>query len=197
MRNLDECQAEVFRRSEKRIKERKRRRNHMLMTCIPLVLCIAFLLPVFLKDEKKAAPNAMGSPESVMDNASLVVDESLSEVAASVTVLGEEFSNALVDDTVVRRIYAYLSSFGTRGTESNGATDNKVAVEDAESAEDGFQNTAGAPNRGYMIKVVILGDETVYYLDGNTLENQTTNQTYSLSEKQVTELQGLLGIPRP
>ena len=31
MREINECTAEVFRRSEKRIKERKRNRNRMLM----------------------------------------------------------------------------------------------------------------------------------------------------------------------
>ena len=49
MRNLQECQAEVFRRSEKRIHERKKRRAHLLMLCIPLALCItiigAYLFP--------------------------------------------------------------------------------------------------------------------------------------------------------
>ena len=40
MRTLQECQAEVFRRSEQRIRERKKRRKHLLMLCIPLVLCL-------------------------------------------------------------------------------------------------------------------------------------------------------------
>lgn len=38
MRDLKECQAEVFLRSEKRIKARKKRRNRILMTCIPMAL---------------------------------------------------------------------------------------------------------------------------------------------------------------
>ena len=40
VRSLDECKAEVFRRSEKRIKERKRIRNRALALCIPLCLLI-------------------------------------------------------------------------------------------------------------------------------------------------------------
>lgn len=40
MRNLEECKAEVFRRSEERIKERKRTRNRMLACCIPLCLLL-------------------------------------------------------------------------------------------------------------------------------------------------------------
>ena len=60
MRNFEERKAEVFRRSEKRIKERKQRRNHILMTCIPLVLCLtifgAFLFPQM--DDLKQAPES-------------------------------------------------------------------------------------------------------------------------------------------
>lgn len=40
MRELNECTAEVFRRSEKRIKERRRTRNRVLICCIPLCLII-------------------------------------------------------------------------------------------------------------------------------------------------------------
>ena len=45
MRELDECTAEVFRRSEKRIKERRRKRNRVLALCIPVCL-IAALYPL-------------------------------------------------------------------------------------------------------------------------------------------------------
>ncbi len=40
MRNLEDCKAEVFRRSEERIKERKRKRNRVLVCCIPLCLLL-------------------------------------------------------------------------------------------------------------------------------------------------------------
>ena len=40
MREINECMAEVFRRSENRIKERKRKRNRILAMCIPLCLII-------------------------------------------------------------------------------------------------------------------------------------------------------------
>ncbi len=40
MRELNECTAEVFRRSEKRIKERKRNRNRILALCIPFCLIV-------------------------------------------------------------------------------------------------------------------------------------------------------------
>lgn len=42
MRELNECTAEVFRRSEKRIKKRRRTRKRVLAVCIPL--CLIFTL---------------------------------------------------------------------------------------------------------------------------------------------------------
>ena len=41
MRDLKECQAEVFRRSEEKIKARKRTRNRILAVCIPLCLLLS------------------------------------------------------------------------------------------------------------------------------------------------------------
>ena len=40
MRSFEERKAEVFRRSENRIKERKRNRNRILAMCIPICLVI-------------------------------------------------------------------------------------------------------------------------------------------------------------
>ena len=59
VRDLNECKAEVFRRSEKRIKERKRIRNRALALCIPLCLLIllsASMLPGALFEESGDAP---------------------------------------------------------------------------------------------------------------------------------------------
>lgn len=56
MREINECTAEVFRRSEKRIKERKRNRNRILMCCIPFLICFtifsAAILPAMMPAKK-------------------------------------------------------------------------------------------------------------------------------------------------
>lgn len=48
LRDLDECKAEVFRRSQKRIEKRRTLRNRALMLCVPLclavVMCLAYPL---------------------------------------------------------------------------------------------------------------------------------------------------------
>ena len=47
MKDLNECKAEIFRRSEKRIKARRRVYNSLLVLCIPAVVIIA-VLPIIV-----------------------------------------------------------------------------------------------------------------------------------------------------
>jgi len=62
MRELNECKAEVFRRSDNRIKERRRKFNRVLALCVPLCLIITIfsvtMLPGMLPVGKDAAPEA-------------------------------------------------------------------------------------------------------------------------------------------
>jgi len=64
MREINECTAEVFRRSENRIKERKRNRNRILAMCIPLCLIITIfsvtMIPAMLPAGMDKAPEADG-----------------------------------------------------------------------------------------------------------------------------------------
>lgn len=72
MREFNECKAEVFRRMEKGIKERKKRRNRIVACCVPLCLCItvfsAAILPAMLPAEKGLSESdrrgQAGLPES-------------------------------------------------------------------------------------------------------------------------------------
>lgn len=68
MRSLQECQAEVFRRSEKRIKERKKRRKHILMLCIPLVLCLTTIGSFLLSGVRQDKSTDLAAPEMVTKN---------------------------------------------------------------------------------------------------------------------------------
>ena len=63
MRNLDECRAEVFRRSEARIHARNRRRNAILTACVPVVLCVAIGLAVGLPERAADIPRECGAAE--------------------------------------------------------------------------------------------------------------------------------------
>ena len=69
MRNLNECRAEVFRRSENRIQERKKRRNRALACCIPLCLLMVVCAAVPL------LPKGPANDEVVLDGAQSVIGD--------------------------------------------------------------------------------------------------------------------------
>jgi len=52
MRELNECKAEIFRRSEKRIAQGKKRRNRIIALCVPLCILVSlwsvFILPAMM-----------------------------------------------------------------------------------------------------------------------------------------------------
>ena len=94
MKGLNEYKAEIFRRSESRIKERRRNRNRVLALCIPLCLILvlipAAVLPAFTADS---------SPD-VSDSAPLIDSVSMDDGAynGDTAALGsfESFSFSLV-----------------------------------------------------------------------------------------------------
>ena len=198
MRNFEERKAEVFRRSEKRIKERKARRNHILMACIPLVLCITilgtFLHPNVTPDgaadpgDTRPAVNGMGSDGFA----------SLSCPIAKITVSGNDFSISHTEVAELLLISDQLYSYGTRAPSSNGTTDTVVDEDDVpkDNGEDVSGSIMDSANDAYTITMITHeGIKTEYQLVGKTLTNLTTNQTYRLTQTQANELRTLLGIP--
>lgn len=59
--NFEERKAEIFRRSDERIKIKKRNRKRILLSCLPAVLCLGILTAAFAQDHfvkyKDSAPN--------------------------------------------------------------------------------------------------------------------------------------------
>ena len=197
MRELHECQAEVFRRSEKRIKERKQRRNHILMACIPLVLCITLLGAFLFPGATPEDPSFNGAAGGGLTEEKF---ESLSCPIAKITITGGNFSQTYREVEDLLLISDQLYSYGSRGNETNGTTDDSIASEGEdrkEHADDIYGNITDHSNVAYTITLVTHeGVKTEYRLAGKTLENLTTKQTYHLSQTQVNELYELLGIPK-
>ena len=197
MRDLNECQAEVFRRSEKRIKERKQHRNHMLTACIPLVLCVTLFLSFWLSGVLPEGIKNASTTETEEVSQTHNSSESLSCPIAKITVSGVNFSKTYTKASDVLPISNHLYAYGTRGPENNGITSEGDVGEGYETdADDVSGSIADSVNSGYTITLILHeGQKTEYYLLGKTLNNLNTNQTYTLTQKQVKELKDLLGIP--
>ena len=112
MRDLNECQAEVFRRSEKRIKERKQHRKHILLACIPLVLCITLFSAFFLRDTNRTAPEAHNGINIPMDEPGANWDDNFRVSVLRVEVTGLDFSKTYTDTADIMLISDQLSSYG-------------------------------------------------------------------------------------
>ena len=211
MRDLMECQAEVFRRSEKRILERKQRRNHILMACVPVVLCGALLFalkPMMPSDQKTEQENttqqdSTGRPES---------DGMMA--ANSVAVIGSGFSNNVTMLEDFQMITGILESVTTdSGDRNNATTDdplygdalipdgagdrNNVTTNDPLFGDASYVDGAAPMSGGYLVTVIGEdGTETVYRLDGLSLVNQTTNERFLMDAETGSLLNNALGIPQ-
>ena len=206
MRDLKDCQAEVFRRSEKRIKQRRQRRKHIIMTCVPLMLCTTVVFSIGVFNRKASAPASSDMP-TVNTVGALTEDrqESVSLPIAKIEVSSIHFSRSYTDAEHVRLISEQLLACSVSGPENSRPAQESVQDEtvrgssDTSELADGNIETQGeSVIVEYTITLAVAeGEKTEYYLAGNMLENRTTNQTYTLSQAQVKKLLDLLESPKP
>jgi hypothetical protein len=216
MRELHECQAEVFRRSEKRIKARKQHRKHILLACIPLVICITLFSAFFLRDTNRAAPEAPVATRPAMNVPCGDWDGSSPGSVLRVEVSGFDFSKIYTDTADIMLISDQLNSDSYEAsTESVEDQDHQHSVtEDFPNRGTGKEEAKGENNTGILGDDILYGETSPstsigytitlttdagtyieYYLSGNTLENRTKNQSRNLSHSEVNMLKKLLGIP--
>lgn len=97
MRTLDECKAEVFRRSEKIIKQRKVARRCVIAACVPLALvlsvCLAMVVPAMMP---ASAENEMAETPAMLDAAEKYTESAIhtapTEESVTVVVEGVSYS---------------------------------------------------------------------------------------------------------
>lgn len=209
MRDLTECQAEVFRRSEKRIKARKQRRKRILMTCIPLVLCAGIWSAVFLPGMLSGNAGELGDPAAPECAPDGIVEDAYSSTGTGITriiVSGPDCSETYTQASDILQISDSLYTYSTRG-QLSGTTDDLTSG--SGFTEDNHKETATQPTESvadsdhaesarYRITLVMYDENLLTYsLIGNTLTDLTTAQAHTLTPEEAKELKDLLGIPRP
>lgn len=188
MREIDECTAEVFRRSEKRIKKRRKNRNRILALCMPFCLIVtvwsARILPAMVSSkDKKDGVDIMYSVEG----------SGAAYVQVEVKGTGNAMqSNILKKDTdEVEHIYSTMQSvFVNAGKEGDNAADdgNEEEIKDLTETE----NTVGS---GYKaIFTAENGVKTVFFVTKDKLINESANQKVTLTEAQYAEIIAALGL---
>ena len=220
MRNLEDCKAEVFRRSEERIKERKRKRGRVLACCVPLCLLLVagglyvrpLLEPV---DESAGTYGPTPVPERVLGGMNY---ELRSDVITYLSVLVTEgtgsaaVSKNFTDAETLGDLYGCMAMYfdlsgadaiggldgsdGTTGASAGTTVKEQIAPEmgwDTIENEIKFKYSLGEKPADYTIVFLeSTGEETVLRLYENNLYNESNGCVVTLSDGQLAELKSKL-----
>ncbi|MBE6982490.1 MAG: hypothetical protein E7437_09270 [Ruminococcaceae bacterium] len=209
MRNLKECKAEIFRRSEIRIRRRRRR---LLATCVPCVFCVS--LSAVLLWPSAGNPTDLPVPDGLTMETAIRQEDPIAEIRLS----GSQVSHQFTDPNEIRQIRELVQSLPREEINySIGSVEEpEVAPEtyaailaptetyaqdidrhfpvsgtgDSLSDDDENQSTAC-----YTLTFTYRdGTEESYTLTENRLTNKATGQVCPLSPEEAQTLLKLLKI---
>ena len=199
MRNYDERKAEIFRRSENRIKERKRNRNRILALCIPLCLIITVMSVTMLPSLFPVYDKNMSAEDEGKDSAGGI--ESSGILTMQVELLGKDDalqSSVMNEDAnAVTQIYYAIESVFVSAGENGKPAASQESVEDYEDKHKENYSQSGTTTLSSGYKITFRTDKdtkAVFILNGNTLTNVQTNEKVTLSEDQRSQILNELGI---
>ena len=175
MRTFEERKAEIFRRSEMKIKERKRIRRYIAALCVPLCLTLAVLsVAVF--------------PALYSGN-----DKNMS--AAEGTSVGNSLKSVVVkeDKKEIERIYfALVSAFSSDNDKNNNGTSTE---DNAVTEENSLQSSIARFSAVYKITFSTNeGIQKVYTLSDCVLTDNISGESVILSDIQCFYLSEELGL---
>ena len=190
MRNFEERKAEVFHRSENRIKEKKRNRNRILVFCVPLFFVITLwsvmILPAMLPASK--------GDDRVEENENVV--SSAGDVGAD--LLCVEIVNCTNDKSVrnedvnkVIELHALLQS-----AFNSSETVDEETVDDFEEESVSMDETKDScqsetTHSSFDYKIIFTdanGAQMVYFLSDEKLLNEATKKETVLTKEQYSNL---------
>jgi len=204
MRNFEERKAEVFRRSENRIKERKRNRNRIIALCIPICLCIAILSVIYLPDMMTLSDKSNTAEDMYMAGGE---EDSSRFSYTSFEITSTKTANSDTDKQNIENIYNIIQSAFTVNdysddVEQETTTDKsefpqeqKPSTQKGEGALKGEDNYStglvGFFSKGVTYTLTFTADngqKIVYTLCDDILTNETTNESVTVTEDQLKDL---------
>lgn len=191
MKTVEERVAEITRRSEKIIRQRKQRRSHILMACIPAALLVgiytAFALPGMMP-EKVPELNSRGPDKEYFDSTE---GSTAALYAGSVEVSGLGISwefGALEDVTRITDLIG--------GILASPETDNTANWDVTSVIDSSTKGYDGERISGITILITDAdGTVTEYCLTKAALVNQNTYESCAVSEDEYWALRDALGVP--
>ena len=185
MRTLDQCKAEVFRRSKERIRKRNIIRSCVLAACIPVVLCVGMwsvlilpaMMPASMADMAASENMAVSENDthSIHTSAMQVVIESKTSCDTQDT--SSDISADVLYSTITRMHFISLAE----------ESENKPSNQLKDQHDPDYTITFTAPD----------GTQTVFTLSGSTLTNVTQNDARTLDPESLERLKQMLHAAMP
>lgn len=193
MRELNELKAEIFSRSEKRIKERKRKRAAVLALavpiCITVAVCSATLLPKITSDGADAFLEEVTGTLEDGTSGSLVCSYT------EVTVYGKNDTVTITDKVQVTKIFqAVFTGENESAVSNNAMPGDSVQDSNGDPTKHESDNLKGPAREITITFATAEGDTTTYTLSGNEVTNVDEGVTTILSDEELSELKELLGL---
>ena len=202
MRNLQECQAEVFRRSEKRIHERKRLRRRIQTTCILLVLCLAACGACFLPIEETLPAAGKAEMQFITENVIAGTYSPYADGSVMISAPGmipvmytsaeklhiiHEWIDAITSNP--ENPFIFTEGWGESDILAGGGPLYSIYPDNTAD----FEST-NPP--GYKIQISQAdGTFTEYLLTKTALINQTTDEIFFITDGTYHAIMDALGLP--
>lgn len=205
MKELNELKAEIFRRSEEKIKERQRRRRKIVAVCVPLCLCAvlvsALSLPRFFQEKNLAADklelsadvaemSGGSEPDAIVGNGFADSEIAVAELQSQVG--GTEQYAKITDKERASELYGMIMRmFRTTGT-SGEPEGNPEAQENFETSYSII--SPSSPTAEYTVTFTGEdGKKAVFYIDGDTVTDMN-GVSAKLSPEELESLKTALGL---
>lgn len=193
MRNFEERMEEIRRRSEKIIKERKKRRLYIVAACVPAVLCVALVLPQVLSKD---------TMEPSIDSGAVNEDyQNPNRNRSYVEVSGNGMMITLSQPEIVNQIVHVINSAAKPEMNVSEQPEFQDEVKDTykdflmDDSEDISISSDFSSSSVYTVTVHTASGEIVCYeLTGNQLKSGDSQEIRILMDQELQELRNLLGI---
>lgn len=194
MRTFEQRIAEIHRRSNQILQERKRRKKRILLACAPLALCVIIFSAFFTLEKLSSGADTANDSDMVMENVGAVPEQ----LGDRIEVSGTGIYLCYTDPDDILLITDHLQKCGVEIPKRSSPTANpgsESVVEDHSYSAAG--DTNGSTTQYTLAITSAEGDITRYTFTGLLLENENTQKTYLLSQEQAKTLAELLNVPCP
>lgn len=208
MRNFEERKAEVFRRSENRIKKRKRNRNRILALLIPLCLIVTVwsvtVLPSMFSfgtknSQNEDTVNIFNETEEANEVGNSGAGHSFVLIDVKGTGAKAEHHSTITDtadvDNVFEQIYNILIPYESHRDIVGDFADESTGVMSGNSSEQNKSSQNNTKSSSYIITMTTTpGSERIFKLTDNKLYDSQLGIEINLNSEQINGLKSALGL---